>query len=463
MSQPTPPLTGPFSPEERLLILATLAQPTANEAAEALAWAHGDLAWGEFYTLAQENAVLPKVYAALKGMGVWESVEPSVREPWEAHAELIRERNQQRIEAAKPLLVRLLAEGKPVVLLKGACFAELLYGDVAYKKMNDLDFLVSWEVAQGLPAILQELAFIALSKPMASEPRKLRALTHHLPGYVSPNLSCMLGIHWGLTSPLAPYRLDEAAMWERLESLHYQGLPLFALSPMDNLHHVCVHLPHYKTGLRELADIYNLIRLQGDRIDWLTFEADIRKAGTSERVWHALSLVQAIDPDARVAALLDALASCIKASFVRDALHKRANPRLILRSRSTHLTRIEKAYGVFGLTWDLREKAGTLVNMWGGVLFPPLRDVEKMAYLPAGSRRLWLHYPFAWHRVVRALISDLGLKVFLLVTLKELIDLSRCACLTVLNQPRPNSGLADAARRLGFSPQAFERMKELLD
>src|SRR5262249_34513170 len=154
-----------------------------------------------------------------------------------------------------------------------------------------------------------------------------------------------IGTHWGLITPLAPYRIDHDAIWSRVVDIELGGVPAKAMAPEDNLHHLCVHLPYYKTGVRELADIYNLVRQQP--IDWELFLGEVRRARSESLVYHALTLAHRLSPSVEVAAVLRRIRPRVSRYHARDAARKTRRLAIVLRSRSVHMSRIEKAYADF--------------------------------------------------------------------------------------------------------------------
>jgi hypothetical protein len=348
-------------------------------------------------------------------------------------------------------------------MLKGIYLAEALYRDASYKRMNDVDFLVRRADVRKLYGIYEELGFFCVAPLMGDSAQNQEKYSHHMPPFVSRDLAGVLGTHWGLISPLTPYKIDLDAIWQRVVPFDFHGVPLLAMAPEDNLHHLCVHLPYYKTGLRELMDLYNLVREQGDALDWERFLASVQAAGTEELVFHALSLCHALLPNDRMRDCLRRLEGRVGGFYLTDTLRKIAHPARILRSRSTQVSKVERAYGEFSLTWDLKEKTLAYLTMWRHFMLPPRREVEKMNYLPQGSFWVWLYYPFNPVRIARLLAKDLGWKLFWMVNLKEIIDLVTCAWFTLIRPSYRGQTIAAFAARLQLTPEQLRQLKGALE
>ena len=220
---------------------------------------------------------------------------------------------------------------------------------------------------------------------MGGSPRKQEKFSHHAPPFFSRDLKLMVGTHWGLITPLAPYTIDYDAIWSRVVDVDFYGHPAKAMAPEDNLHHLCVHLPYYKCGLRELADIYNLVRHQP--IDWGLFAAEVAKAKTENLVYHALSLVQRDLADARRWSRRSRARSRrrrITSASTRIA-SARASRGSCAGARRT-CRRSRRRTAISTPRSDPGEKWNAYARMWSGMLFPPREDVLKMNALERGER-----------------------------------------------------------------------------
>ena len=234
-------------------------------------------------------------------------------------------RGGERLETARPLFTEAAKAGIPIALLKGIYFAPTYYGDVGYKRMNDIDFLIKVADIDAMLALMHAHGYFPLGL-IKQDDKKQASFSHHAPPYFHPTLRCVLGTHWGLISPRTPYKPDYEAMWQRVVPFEFLGERHHALHPVDNLHHLCIHLPHYKAGVRELADIYNLLRAEPG-LDWALFEAEVAKAGSQGPVFHALSLVQALLPAPAVAACLARLQPAVKGFLAKEAALRTREPR----------------------------------------------------------------------------------------------------------------------------------------
>ena len=370
---------------ERLLILGTAATYQPDERVEALRLVQEGIDWELFHELAEVNATGPLVWRNLAALNLADRVPADVRARFEERAQAIREANEARLKNARDLFARFAARQIPVVILKGVLFAETIYRDPYYKKMNDVDILIRRRDLDAIYDIYEEMRLFSAAELVGGSPRKQEKFSHHAPPFFSRDLKLMVGTHWGLITPLAPYTLDYDAIWSRVVDIDFYGHPAKAMAPEDNLHHLCVHLPYYKCGLRELADIANMVRHQS--IDWDLFAAEMTKAKTENLVYHALSLVHARLADAGGAGGHRSARSRRRrtTSAMTPIANARASRASCAGARRT--CRPSRRPTAISTRPAIRSRSGApTARMWRGMLFPPREDVLKMNALERCAR-----------------------------------------------------------------------------
>ncbi|MEV6275150.1 nucleotidyltransferase family protein [Nocardia sp. NPDC051832] len=415
--------------EQRLTVLATLAAPSTVERAELVRLARRVTDWQEVFDLSAAGATAPLVAANLRKAQVYDLVSDTVRAQFAAIADAIGATNKARLDAALPLLRRLHEAGVRVVVLKGMLFGSEIYADPLYKRMNDIDILVELEHIDTVIEIYREFGMFSVSELLGKTPKVREKRTHHLPSFVSRDGALVVGTHWGLITPLAGYSVDYQAIWSRVREIDFYGVPAWAMAHEDNLHHLCIHLPYYKTGLRELADIWNLLRFAAADLDVELLRGEIAKAGSQNLVFHALSLVDRLIPDPLCTDLIDAVADDATRFYRYDVARKTRDAATLLRSRSTHTSQIEKAYLEFNATQAPREKLDRFRALWSNLLVVPEAEAAKMSSLPPGApapSRIGARLS-APYRLTRVFQRDLGPWLFPAALVKTVVDLGVAA------------------------------------
>jgi len=439
----------------------SLARLSAEETEQARALAAAVTSFERFWELARDNATEPLVWHNLERAGLAETLPSPVRERFAARAAEIHEANEARLVVARDLFARFAERKLPVVILKGVLFAETVYRDPYYKKMNDVDILVRKQDLDAVYDIYEEMRLFSAAELVGGEPRKQEKFSHHAPPFFSRDLKCMIGTHWGLITPLAPYKLDYEGIWERIEPIDFYGDKAWAMSPADNLHHLCVHLPYYKTGVRELADIYNLIRHHGPELDWERLLAEVATARTENLVHHALSLSNCLAPSPEAAEVIRRVEPRTSWYFRRETLRKTRSFSRVLRSRSVHMSEIEKAYADLNTTNKASEKRDAFLRMWQGILAPPGKDVARMNAVDQPGLLARLATPL---RIYRVFGRDLGPLVFWAIMAKCGHDVVRSTLLAPFRKQGAAAQDYEAfARSLGVSVADLQRLKDSLE
>lgn len=405
------------------MVLASLVAPTAAERAETHRLAAQLTDWNELFALAAANATVPLIQYGLQRDQLFELVPSDVAARFQSVSAGIARTNQRRLDAAVELLARFHRGGITCVVLKGMLFASEIYDNPHYKRMNDIDILVDITQIPAVIDVYRELGLFSVSELLGKEPKVREQRSHHLPSFVSRDGALVVGTHWGLITPLAPYRIDYGAIWSRVREIDFYGVPAWAMAHEDNLHHLCVHLPYYKTGVRELADIWNLVRFACDQTDWTLLHAEVTSAGTENLVYHALSLVNRIVPEKNCENLIGDVESRSTRFYRYDVARKTRDIHALLRCRSTHTSVIEKAYTEFNATSAPAEKRSRFVRLWSNLILVPAPEAAKMSSLRDPSPRQLLGARIsAPLRLTKVFQRDLGPWLFPAALVKTVAD-----------------------------------------
>lgn len=366
------------SAEERLCVLLSYHRLEPAERAQAQALAGTVEHWEDLWALADANGAAPLVYRNLRAVGLVAALPARVGPRFTQRAAEVRAENGARLRRARPVLAACVARGVRVVVLKGASLAVTVYGDPHYKRMSDVDVLVMRGDLVAVARIYREHGLAPLGGGGAHTGARAR-LTHHVPPHVSDDLCCMIDTQWALVTPLRGYRLDYDAMWARTEQLDFQGVALEALSPEDNLHHLCLHLGRYKIALGDLADIYNLLRHARARFRWERFCDDVARAGTAGAVHRALALAGRLCPMLEIDECVRALAPRVSCGARRCTERRTARLQTLLRIGTDHLEVVQRDFTVLGASTTLRARRAAFARLWRDVLRPPAAVALRMA------------------------------------------------------------------------------------
>jgi len=172
-------------------------------------------------------------------------------------------RNMRIYRELLKILQAFNAADVPVILLKGAHLAEVVYGNIALRPMGDVDLLVQRTDLLRAHELLVAQGYNAPSKNTGNA-------LGHLPPYNKTN-SPTIEIHYNIVSPPFSLKFAVEELWERARPVTIQGVDALTLCPEDLLLHLCVHtaIDHgFENGVMTFFDIARTIEHYRDEIEW---------------------------------------------------------------------------------------------------------------------------------------------------------------------------------------------------
>ncbi len=205
--------------------------------------------------------------------------------------------------ALREALAALDVAGCPVIVLKGAALAELVYREPWLRPMEDLDLWVRPEdAARAAQALVRGSYQPAAHSPVAIglAPRiGPPSLLRHGPTTVEVEL------HTDPVSLAGLSRARRERMWAQARSMPLAGAPASVLAPDDLLLHLGLHaaaLHGFSAGWRSLLDVSLVLeRWRGDW-DWIAMQDDWAREGVGTwmrtTLWLGHALLGAPVPEA---------------------------------------------------------------------------------------------------------------------------------------------------------------------
>jgi len=338
--------------------------------------------WQHIVELAQKQGVAQMLYARLKECGVT---------PPQAAAQRLQEiyylsiiRNTRMLHELRNILHALQAADIPVILLKGACLAEVVYGNIALRTMDDVDLLVKpADLARALD-VLRTLGYVA-AHPFEIESE--RHLLQHMPP-LSKRGGVTLELHWTMVDPRHNLHFDDndlEQVWSRATPVKIGDLQVLMPSPADLLWHLCLHasVQHYFNGigLRGFWDIALVIRRYGQEIDWEQFTRRVNQWGMANGVYLALKLTEewtdVVMPTSVMYSLMPTTLDDTISGWVRHKIWNETSPAI-----QGNLASIVGKKRLTDRLAALRDS-----------LFPSRHRMASMYHLPEDSWRILCYYP----------------------------------------------------------------------
>jgi hypothetical protein len=261
--------------------------------------------WGELVRAAAKHGVSPLLYERLSSQASSETKAP------ECILQALREaflmngaRNELLFQDLGLVLRAMRGDGIPVVALKGAHLAELVYAQRALRRMVDIDLLVRRPDLARSAARLRQMGYSCATEDVeAWLDQDLSA--NHLPSFFKPP-NPRIEIHWTI-DPVHPVPME--SVWGRVRSATLGGADALVLSPEDLVLHLCLHAEHHDfgTGLILLCDLSATLQRYGGQINWESVQSSACEWQAENCVYLALrlatELLQAPVPGAVLRAL----------------------------------------------------------------------------------------------------------------------------------------------------------------
>jgi hypothetical protein len=248
-------------------LLSALGDDTASAPLEPM---HGlpDALWCALAQEAEHHGVTPLIAPAIAAAHQG-TVPEDVRRIFVALALRHRRAAAARERALDRLLQAFAAAGLPVILLKGAALAHLIYPAPALRAMADVDVLIEGSDTARALAVVRDLGFAFA--PRHDTPFAGRM--HHLPPATTTEsgFRITLEIHRDALSPNQPQRLTYAMVAANARPLsRAAGPPGLALGHTDMLRHLSRHAfePARRVRLVHLYDLWRYAAVLRDEIDW---------------------------------------------------------------------------------------------------------------------------------------------------------------------------------------------------
>jgi Uncharacterised nucleotidyltransferase len=277
----------------------------------------------------------------------------------------------------REVLEELRDVGIPVILLKGAHLAEIVYGEPALRPMSDLDLLVKKGDLLRTWQLLLGLGYSPLS--VSDEPDYEQ---HHHIRPVCKAGAIPIEIHHTIEPPGASFAINIDHFWSRAQDAVVAGVQARVLCPEDLLLHLCLHSAYnhrFQVRMLQLWDIAVSIRHYDRRIDWQRLAATSNKYKVSRFVFSCLLLVaetfgvDEIPPS------------------VFEALHHESGDREVVRRVREFLFSAPDPLPVMQQRLGESKSVLEKIRVLARTLFPTPREMREIYQLPA-SRWVFPYY-----------------------------------------------------------------------
>ena len=251
------------------------------------------LNWKVILESAQGLGLAPLLYFQFNKPGISTFVPQKILERLKQTLILSQVKNMRLYVKLNKVLAAFAHAGIPVIVLKGAALAELVYPQLGFRPMGDIDLLVKDEDLGKADHLLRTLHYQPYEKNHTAE--WFRNSHHHLAPYVSNDHTPPIEIHFHIISPLDPVDIPIHELWNCARAVHIAEVPCFVLSPEYFLIHLCHHLSSsngFLSQLRGLCDVAETIRWSREELDWSELLRIAQSREMQKCLYYALWLAQ---------------------------------------------------------------------------------------------------------------------------------------------------------------------------
>ncbi|MBM2840101.1 MAG: hypothetical protein HW412_629 [Bacteroidetes bacterium] len=336
--------------------------------------------WEEILREARVHGIIPLLNERLSSFRPTPLVPKNIEKALKESSIAIAFRNTKLYQALEKVLKKLEAGSIPVLVLKGAHLAELVYENIALRPMDDIDLLVHKQDLSKTEEALLGLGYVHTeTKPPVTSP-------HHLTPFVKSG-EAAIEIHWTIP-PSDLFRIDVDGIWERSRTATISGVATRVLGPEDLLLHLCLHASvHHRfgIGLRPLCDIAETVRRYESELDWDELQQRSRGWGAVTAVYLTL----------RVAAEL--VGAAVPKTILERMMPRGFDSRLVDWAKTQVFTRSEELR-------DNTAMSPRLAGFWQSsflgkarlllkAAFPPTDELARIYRVPPRSMRVFWYYP----------------------------------------------------------------------
>ena len=269
----------------------------------------------------------------------------------------------------------------PVIGLKGIYLVENVYHSVGLRTFCDLDLMVPKNKLNTTIDCLEDLGF---NLTTYFNLKDINRDIKHVPPMVHPN-GLVVEIHWTILEEDEPFTIDTEGLWTRAIPAQIAGVDILALGYEDLILHLCVHMSyqhHLQAGLRNLYDIYAVIKKHPDHIDW-DLLVNIAKSWGAERVaWISFKLLE------------DLLGLKLPTYIFDKLLLEQVPPEILRIAKAQCVSEDQRSIKLTPDLIDLANKRGLIakVKLIQSRIFIPKPALARVYQIPANSPKLYVYY-----------------------------------------------------------------------
>ncbi len=214
--------------------------------------------WDVALRLARASNLLGRLACEAESLMLTEMLPPQVQPHFVAARRLVAHQQQSMVRECRMLQQALADLCAPIVLLKGAAYAQRDLAAARGRLFGDVDVLVPREAMPMAEAALMKHGW-SIGSIDPYDQRYYRRWMHELPPMTHLHRGTVVDLHHNILPLSARHVPDAGELLRNCEPI--PGTGLCTLAPADMVIHSALHLFHegeLKNGLRDLLDLHEL-------------------------------------------------------------------------------------------------------------------------------------------------------------------------------------------------------------
>ena len=377
-------------------LLLSCLRPSSGDLYGRETWVISDTDWEELLQQSGRHGITPLFYHRLR------TFHPTIPIPATIMGQLRQAylenaaRNIRLTQNLSKVLGILHDNRIPVIALKGAHLAALVYENPALRYMGDLDLLVQKDDLMKVDALLLGMGCTP------NEQNRIVGKDNNEFVYVMPKRDVSLEIHWSILAPSFPFPIDTEGQWQRSCPARIAGVDAAVFCPDDLLLHLCLHAgcTHgFEPGLKLFCDIGEILQHNGKDLDWDVFLRRAREWGAGKCVYLTLKLASDLLGVVFPKGVLESL----KPSDFEDRFVALARDQIFSRRpRDGQPLSMWPAVARFWGSTSLKDK----VSLFLKGFFLPREAMARLYPAPADSIRIYFYYAVRLRDLLRVYGRD---------------------------------------------------------
>jgi hypothetical protein len=196
--------------------------------------------WGRFLAVADRNGMAPLVSHVLD-LRCRELVPAAARDLLRHYFRVNELRSRLLTSELLRVLGALESQGIQAVPIKGPLLATSAYGHGALREFIDLDLVARWDDVPRARALLGRLGFRRRVEARGPKHEQAHMRAWNEDEWVSDDGLVYVDLHWRLSPPSLPFRLEPELFWPLLETTWLEGRRVRTLSAEVLLVYLCIH------------------------------------------------------------------------------------------------------------------------------------------------------------------------------------------------------------------------------